>query len=143
MLADHLVEDVPDLRLLFFDQLLGLLDRSRQALGVEARIDERLEQFERHLLRQPALMQLELGADHDHRTAGIVDPLAEQVLTEPALLALEHVGKRLQGPLVGAGDDPPASTDPCNMRFSLRMIMSGARNSISRFKRLLRLMTRR
>ncbi len=36
-----------------------------------------------------------------------------------------------------------ASTDSCNIRFSLRTIMSGARNSISRFKRLLRLITRR
>ncbi len=108
MLADHLIEDVPNFRLLLFDQLLGLLDRGGQALGVEARIDERLEQFERHLLRQPALMQLEFGADHDHRTAGIVDALAEQVLAEPALLALEHVGERLQRPLVGAGDDAPA-----------------------------------
>ena len=108
VLADHLVEDVPDFGLLLLDQLLGLLDGRRQALGVEARIDERLEQFERHLLRQAALMQLELGADHDHRTAGIVDALAEQVLAEPALLALEHVGERLQRPLVGAGDDAPA-----------------------------------
>src|SRR5690348_17557854 len=31
---------------------LGLLDRGRQALGIEARIDERLEQLERHLDRR-------------------------------------------------------------------------------------------
>ena len=36
-----------------------------------------------------------------------------------------------------------ASTDSCSIRFSLRMMMSGARSSISRFRRLLRLMTRR
>ncbi len=36
MLADHLVEDVPDLRLFLFDQFLGLLDGRRQPLGVEA-----------------------------------------------------------------------------------------------------------
>ena len=107
--ADHLVEDVPDLRLLLLDQLLGLLDRRRQTLGVEARIDERLEQFERHLLRQAALMQLEFGTDDDHRAAGIVDALAEQVLAEPALLALQHVGERLQRTLVGAGDDAAAA----------------------------------
>ena len=109
MLADHLVEDVPNLRLFLLDQLLGLLHRGGQALGVEPRIDERLEQFERHLLRQAALVQLELGADHDHRAAGIVDALAEQVLAEAALLALEHVGERLQRPLVGAGDDAAAA----------------------------------
>jgi hypothetical protein len=39
----------------------------------------------------------------------VVDPLAEQVLAEPALLALEHVGERLQRALVGAGDDPAAA----------------------------------
>ena len=109
MLADHLVEDIPDLGLLLLDQLLGLLHRGGQTLGVEPRIDERLEQFERHLLRQAALMQLEFGADHDHRAAGIVDALAEQVLAEAALLALEHVGERLQRALVGAGDDAAAA----------------------------------
>ena len=109
MLADHLVEDVPDLGFFLLDQLLGLLHRCRQPLGVEPRIDERLEQLERHLLRQAALMQLELRTDHDHRTAGIVDALAEQVLPEAALLALEHVGQRLQRPLVGAGDDAAAA----------------------------------
>ncbi len=109
MLADHLVEDVPNFRLLLLDQLLRLLHRGRQALGVEPRIDERLEQFERHLLRQAALVQLQFGADHDDRAAGIVDALAEQVLPEPALLALEHVGERLQRPLVGAGDDAAAA----------------------------------
>ena len=53
-------------------------------------------------------MQLQLGADDDHRAAGIVDALAEQVLAEAALLALQHVGERLQRPLVGAGDDAAA-----------------------------------
>src|SRR5579864_2787374 len=54
-------------------------------------------------------MQLELGSDYDHRTARIVDALAEQVLPEAALLALEHVGERLKRPLVGAGDDAAAA----------------------------------
>ena len=66
--------------------------------------DERLEQFERHRLRQPALVQLELRADDDDRTARVVDALAEQVLTEPALLALEHVGQRLERTLAATAD---------------------------------------
>src|SRR5690349_14376340 len=53
-------------------------------------------------------MQLELGADHDDRAARVVDSLAEQILAEPALLALEHVGERLQRTLVRAGDDAAA-----------------------------------
>ena len=36
-----------------------------------------------------------------------------------------------------------ASTASCSIRFSLRMMMSGARSSIKRFKRLFRLITRR
>ena len=36
-----------------------------------------------------------------------------------------------------------ASTDSCNIRFSLRTMMSGAFSSNNRFKRLLRLITRR
>ena len=36
-----------------------------------------------------------------------------------------------------------ASTDSCNIRFSLRTMMSGAFKSNKRFKRLLRLITRR
>ena len=63
--------------------------------------DERLEQLERHLLRQTALLQAQLRTDDDHRTARVVDALAEQVLTEPALLALQHVGQRLQCAVAG------------------------------------------
>ena len=51
VLADNLVEDIPDFGTLFLDQLLGLLDCGRQPFGLKARVDERLEQFERHLLR--------------------------------------------------------------------------------------------
>ena len=109
MFADHLVEDVPDFLAFLFDPLLGLLEGHRQTLGVEPGVDERLEQLERHLLGQAALVQLEFRPGDDHRTARIVDALAEQVLAEAALLALEHVGERLQRTLVGAGDHAAAA----------------------------------
>src|SRR5205823_2084346 len=64
--------------------------------------DERLEELERHQLGQTALMQLELGADDDDGAARVVDALAEQVLTEPALLALEHVAQGLERTLAAA-----------------------------------------
>src|SRR5712671_4617703 len=104
VLADDLLEDVPDLRPLLLDHLLGALDGGDVPALLELVVDERLEQLERHDLRQAALVQLQLGADHDHAAARVVDALAEQVLAEPALLALEHVGERLERPLVGAGD---------------------------------------
>jgi hypothetical protein len=93
MLADDLLQDVPDLGTLLLDHALGGLDGGRHAVELELRVDEGLEELERHLLRQAALVQLELGTDDDHRAAGVVDALAQQVLPEAALLALQHVGK--------------------------------------------------
>src|SRR5918998_1555322 len=56
-----------------------------------------------------ALVQLQLRADDDDRTAGVVDALAEQVLAEPALLALEQVAQGLEGTVARAGDRPAAT----------------------------------
>ena len=52
MLANDLVEDVPDLGTLLLDEASSPLDESTTDHGVEARIDEGLEELERHLLRQ-------------------------------------------------------------------------------------------
>src|SRR6185312_9752736 len=109
MFADHFLENVPDLGTLFLDRAFRRLDRASEAVEFELGVDERLEQFERHLLGQAALMQLELGTDHDHGTAGVVDALAEQVLAEPALLAFQHITERFQRPFVDAGDDAAAA----------------------------------
>ena len=75
---------------------LAALHRLHEAAVLELADDERLEQLERHVLRQAALVELELGTDHDDRAARVVHALAEQVLAEAALLALEHVRQRLE-----------------------------------------------
>ena len=73
VLGDDLLEDIPHDRALTLDHALGRLD----VLGVvevdEALHDEGLEELERHLLGQTALVQLQLRADDDDRTAGVVD----------------------------------------------------------------------
>src|SRR5207237_6612019 len=89
MLADDFLEHVPHFGPLQFDHLLRLLDGLDKSALFELVVDERLEELERHLLRQAALVQLELGSDDDDRAAGVVDAFAEQVLTETSLLALE------------------------------------------------------
>ena len=109
MLADALLEHVPHLGTLLLDHLLGLLDGRDQLPLFELVVDERLEQLERHLLRQAALVQLQLGSDDDDRAAGVVDALAEQVLAEAALLALERVGQRLERTVVGAAQHAAAA----------------------------------
>src|SRR5437773_968389 len=102
MLANDFLERVPHFVGLQLDHLLRGLDRADEAFQLETVVDERLEQLEGHLLRQAALIQLQLGADDDDGAAGVVDALAEEVLAEAALLALERVGKRLQGAVVRA-----------------------------------------
>ncbi len=76
VIADDLLEDLVHLGALTLHDLLGALDRLGDALLDELVDDERLEQFERHRLRQATLVQLELGADDDDRTARVVDALA-------------------------------------------------------------------
>src|SRR5215475_1098613 len=66
VILNHLLEDVPDHVVVALDHLLGLLDSRGVALGFEPVVDERLEQLQGHLLRQAALVQLQLGADDDH-----------------------------------------------------------------------------
>jgi hypothetical protein len=102
-LGDFL-EDVPNFGRLLLDHLARTADGVDEAELLEAADDERLEQHERHLLRQAALVELELGTDDDDGTAGVIDALAEQVLAEATLLALEHVGQGLQRAVAGAGD---------------------------------------
>ena len=109
MLLDDLLEHVPHLRATTLDHALRGLDVLRELEVDEPLHHERLEQLERHELRQTALVQPQRRADHDDRAARVVDALAEQVLTEPALLALEHVGQRLERTVAGARDRATAA----------------------------------
>src|ERR1700733_5777106 len=110
MLADHVLENVPNRCFLGLDQFLGLLDRGAVSGGFQAMINERLEQLERHLFRQTALVQFQLRSHDDYRAAGIVHALAEQVLAESALLALERIGQRLQRAVVGPAEHAAAAS---------------------------------
>ncbi len=110
VLADHLFEDVPHHRRLVLDLLLRSLDGRSYPHHFQLVEDERLEQLERHQLRQAALVQLQRRADHDDRTARVVDALAQQVLTETTALALDHVSERLQRTLVRARHRLAATT---------------------------------
>src|SRR5919106_295153 len=119
MLLDDVVQDVPDLGPLLLHELLGGLDRRGDAALLQLAEDERLEQLQGHLLRQPALMQLQIRTDDDDRSPRVVHPLAEQVLAEPALLALESVAERFQRTVVGPGDHAAAAAvvEQCVHRF--------------------------
>ena len=110
MFANHVGEDIPHLSGFALNHFLRRLDRGGEAFRFELAKDERLEQFKRHLLRQPALVQPQRGPNHNYRSAGIVDTLAEQVLAETTLLAFDHVGQGLQRALVRTRDRAAATT---------------------------------
>ena len=102
MVFDDLFQNVPDHRLLRLHHFLGLLDGGALAGLLQAVIDERLEQLQRHLLGQAALMQLEFGANHNDGASGVIHTLAQQVLAEASLLALQSVAERFERAVVGA-----------------------------------------
>src|SRR3954470_2733206 len=110
MVADDLFQDLIHFRRLALDDLLGALHRLGDSLLDELVNDERLEQLQRHRLGQTAPVPLELGPYDDDRATRVVDALAEQVLTEAALLALEHVAQRLQRTLAATANRLGATT---------------------------------
>ena len=108
VLADDLLEVIPDLGPLGLVPFPGDLDARDEPFLLQPVEDERLEELEGHLLGQAALVELELGADDDDRTAGVVDALAEEVLAEPPLLAPQGLAQGLERAAVGAQVDPAA-----------------------------------
>src|SRR5712692_8799996 len=109
MFADDVFEDVPNDGFLLLDHFLGLLDGGAVALGFELVIDEGLEELERHLLGQTALVELQLRADNDDGSAGVIHALAEEVLAETSLLALEGVAEGLERAVVGSSQNAAAA----------------------------------
>ena len=109
MVDDDLFQHVPHVAGTAIDGTLGGLDVGGILKLDQALHDEGLEQLQRHLLGQTALVHLQLRADDDNGTAGVVNTLAQQVLTEAALLALQQIGKALQCAVVGAGDGTAAA----------------------------------
>ncbi|OPY92646.1 MAG: hypothetical protein A4E73_00918 [Syntrophaceae bacterium PtaU1.Bin231] len=110
VLAHDFVQGVPNLRGLPFDHLLGALDGRHISLFVQPVVDERFEQLQRHFFRKAALVQPQIRPDHDDGPAGVIDALSQQVLTETALLPLEHVRQGAQRPLVRSRDGPAPPT---------------------------------
>src|SRR5216684_15482 len=109
MFADAVFQDVPHDGFLLLDHFLGLLDGGAMALGFELVIDEGLEELERHLLGQTALVELQLRADDDDGAAGVVHALAEEVLSETPLLALERVAEGFERAIVGSAQNAAAA----------------------------------
>ena len=102
MLFDNILQHIPYFYLLAFYHLLGRFDIVCLTSGDKFFHNERLEELDGHLLGQTALIDLKFRTYNDNGTSGIVNTLAQQVLTETSLLTLEHIRKRLERSVAGA-----------------------------------------
>ena len=102
----HLFQHVPNLRGLALDKFLGRTYGVHVAKFLEPANNEWLEQHERHLLGQAALVKLQLWPNNDHRTTGVIYTFAEQVLAETTALTLKHVGQRFERAVTRASHSP-------------------------------------
>ena len=73
----YLFESVPDFVIGLLGASLGGFDVVGVAFSDQAVHDERLEQFQRHLLGDAAFIEFHLRTRDDDRATAVVDPLAE------------------------------------------------------------------
>ena len=96
MALHDVLEDIPYDGILAVYDLLSALNRLDDTALDELTDDEGLVELSGHILRQTALVHLQLRADDDDRTGRVVDTLTEEVLTEATLLTLEAIGEGLE-----------------------------------------------
>ena len=92
----HVLQDVPHHGLLRIHNLLGALHGLDHAALDHLADDEGLVQFRGHVLGHATLVELEVRPHDDDRTCRVVHTLAQQVLTETALLSFQAVAQGLQ-----------------------------------------------
>ena len=101
---NDILQCIPNLGLALINHLLGGLDVVGNTVCHQLLHNEGPEQLYRHLLGHAALIQLQFRSNDDNGTTGVVNTLTQQVLTETALLTLEHVAQGFQRTVVGAGN---------------------------------------
>ncbi len=104
MPVDDVLKNLPHLGALLVHHFLCALHRLHDTTFDQFADDERFKELDGHVFREAAFVQLQLGSHHDHRTAGIIHTLAEQVLAEPSLLPFQHIGEGFQRTVVVAPD---------------------------------------
>ena len=119
MVFDNDFQRVPDLGFRAVNSLTSRLDVGGSAGLDQPLHDKRLKQLERHLLRNAALIHLQVRSNDDNASAGIVNALTKKVLSESTLFTFEHIRKGFERTVVGAGDGASAAAvvDQCIDRF--------------------------
>ena len=69
MFANDFFQNIPNFRTFFFNHAFGRFNRRCVSVQFQFGINERLKQFQSHLLRQTALVQFQFRTDGNNRTA--------------------------------------------------------------------------
>ena len=110
VLLNYIAKDIPYLSTAALNHSLCRLDVLRNIEIDKTLHDERLEELQRHDLWKATLVQSERRTNNDDRTAGVVDTLSKQVLTEPTLFPLKHVRQRLERSVARSCDGTSTTT---------------------------------
>ena len=103
MAASDFFENIPNLILFAFDHFLSAAHCVHDTHGFEAADNEGLEEHQRHLLGQAALVHAQTRADDNDGAPRVVHALAQQVLAEATLLTLEHIAQRFERAVARTG----------------------------------------
>ena len=109
ILVDDLLQALPHFVGLLLDHVFGRFEGRGVPLLLQFGQQMGLEELQRHVFGQTALIHSQVGADDDDRTAGEVDPFTQQVLAEATLFTFDDFAQRFQGALVGALDGVAAT----------------------------------
>src|SRR5579875_1399662 len=94
--AHDLLQNIPERGMTTFNGASGLAQSRDDAIGQQFMDNEGLEKLQRHFLRQPTLVQLEVQSYGDYRAPGIIDALPQQIMPQPALFAAQNIGEAAQ-----------------------------------------------
>ena len=88
---DDIFKHVPNIIILAINLATSIFDVASHVALNQFAHHKWLEQFQCHFTWYTALIELQPWADINNGTAGVIDTLTKQVLTEPALLPFQHV----------------------------------------------------
>ncbi len=97
VVLDDLIEDFVCFLGIGIHHAAGGSDIVREFLLDQFLNNKRFEQFERHFLRQSALMEFQFRTDDDDGTSRIIHTLSKEVLTETTLFPLERIREGTEG----------------------------------------------
>src|SRR3989339_236711 len=117
MILCNLLQDIPDKRLAFFNKSGGIFNIVDIAILNKATDNEWFKEFQSHHFWYPTLIKVQIRADDNYRTTGVVNSFAQKILPKSPLFPANHIRKRSKLPL--------PTRRVCHLTFASRVIYQG------------------